>query len=106
MIVDTGASSTFLPAPIASAAGVATTGLNYKIGGATTGALSGKIARVQELALGDLVIHNAELIIGESRLGGSGLLAEEYLSWNFGIVDVGGMNLYLRPPDSTPAKKR
>ena len=106
MIVDTGASSTFLPAPIASAAGVATTGLNYKVGGATTGALPSKIARVQELSLGDLVIHNAELIIGESKLGGSGLLAEEYLSWNFGIVDVGGMNLYLRPPDSTPAKKR
>jgi predicted aspartyl protease len=106
MIVDTGAASTFVPAPIASAAGVVTTGLNYKIGGTTGGALPGKIVRVQDLALGDLVIHNAELIIGESKLEGSGLLAEDYLSWNFGIVDVGGLNLYLRPPDSTAAKKR
>jgi predicted aspartyl protease len=104
MIVDTGAASTFLPAPVTSVAGIATTGLNYKIGGATGGALPAKIARVQDLALGDLVLHNAELIIGESKIGGSGLLAEDYLSWNFGIVDVGGMNLYLRPPESKPRK--
>ena len=30
---------------------------------------------------------------------GAGLLGEEYLSWNFAVLDVGGMNLFLRPPD-------
>jgi len=34
------------------------------------------------------------------------LLGEEYLSWNFGIIDVGGMNLYLRPVEPKPGKKR
>ncbi|HWY41808.1 MAG TPA: retroviral-like aspartic protease family protein [Chthoniobacterales bacterium] len=106
MIVDTGAASTFLSQSIAYASGAATTGVNFTIGGATGGALPGKIARVHELALGDLIVHNAELTIGESKIGGSGLLGEEYLSWNFGVVDLGGMNLYLRPPELGPAKKR
>jgi len=107
MIVDTGAATTFLPAPVAYNSGAATSGVNFMMGGATGGALPAKIARVQELALGNLLVHDAELTIGESKVGGgAGLLGEEYLSWNFGIVDVGGMNLYLRPPESAPRKKR
>jgi hypothetical protein len=41
-----------------------------------------------------------------AKMVGAGLLGEEYLSWNFAVVDLGGMNLYLRPPESGPAKKR
>jgi len=107
MIVDTGASTTFVPAQVAIASGASTSGLNFMLGGATGGVLPGKVARVQELSLGNLIVHNAELTIGESKIdGAAGMLGEEYLSWNFGIIDLGGMNLYLRPPDSGPAKKR
>ncbi len=106
LIVDTGAASTFLSASIASASGASASSMNFTIGGATGGALPGKIARIQELALGNLTVHNAEITVGASKLGDAGLLGEEYLSWNFGIVDVGGLNLYLRPPESKTAKKR
>lgn len=99
LIVDTGAGSTFLSASIASASGASTSSINFAIKGATGGALPGKVARVQELALGNLIVHNAEITIGESKLGEAGLLGEEYLSWNFAVIDVGGMNLYLRPPE-------
>jgi len=30
----------------------------------------------------------------------SGLFGAEYLAWNFAVIDVGGMALYLRDPDS------
>jgi hypothetical protein len=30
----------------------------------------------------------------------SGLIGAEYLAWNFAVIDVGGMALYLRHPDS------
>ena len=105
-IVDTGAGTTFLSAPVAYASGAATTGVNLLATGATGGALPEKVARIKELALGDLLVHNAELTIGEPKIDADGLLGEEYLSWNFGIVDVGGMNLYLRPPDPNSPKKR
>jgi predicted aspartyl protease len=106
LVVDTGAFATFLSASVASASGASASGMNLMIGSATGGSLPGKVARIQELALGNLVVHNAEITIGESKIGAAGLLGEEYLSWNFGIIDVGGMNLYLRPPESGPAKNR
>jgi predicted aspartyl protease len=99
LIVDTGAFSTFLSASVAYAAGASISGVNLMIGSATGGALPGKVARVQELALGNLIVHNAEITIGESKMVGAGLLGEEYLSWNFAVIDVGGMNLYMRPPE-------
>jgi hypothetical protein len=40
------------------------------------------------------------------EMAGAGLLGEDYLSWNFGVIDLGGMNLYLRQPESAPAKNR
>ena len=30
----------------------------------------------------------------------AGLIGAEYLAWNFAVIDVGGMTLYLRHPDS------
>jgi len=98
LIVDTGASTTLLSASTASTVGTA---MLYSNGGAGIG-------HVQELSLGSgLIIHNAEVVVGNvAKMVGAGLLGEEYLSWNFGVVDLGGMNLYLRPPESAPAKKR
>jgi hypothetical protein len=53
-----------------------------------------------------LVVNNAEVAVANvAKFVGAGLLGEEYLSWNFGILDLGGMNLYLRPPDPTPKKR-
>jgi hypothetical protein len=65
------------------------------------------IGYIKELALGNLIVNNAEVAVGNvAKFVGAGLLGEEYLSWNFAIVDVGGLNLYLRPPESGPGKKR
>ena len=100
LIVDTGASTTLLSASAASAAGTSLSPL-YSARGEGIG-------HVQELTLGgNLTVHNAEVMVGNvAKMVGAGLLGEEYLSWNFGIVDLGGMNLYLRPPEPGSAKKR
>ena len=98
LIVDTGSFVTVLSAPAASAFG---TTLSPQLSAHGQG-----IGHVQQLALGNLVVSNAEVIVGNvAKFVGAGLLGEDYLSWNFGIVDVGGMNLYLRPPEPK-AKKR
>ncbi|HST30122.1 MAG TPA: retropepsin-like aspartic protease [Chthoniobacterales bacterium] len=100
LIVDTGAFTTLISAPIAEAAGAAMDpSMSYRGEG---------IARLGQFSIGDLNLTNAEVIVASvDKMVGAGLLGEEYLSWNFGIVDVGGMNLYLRPPESnTPSKKR
>jgi predicted aspartyl protease len=99
LIVDTGAATTLLAAPIASTAGASLLP-RFSYGGEGVG-------HVQQLALGSLIVNNAEVEIGNvAKFVGGGLLGEEYLSWNFGIVDVGGMNLYLRPPESGSATKK
>jgi predicted aspartyl protease len=92
LTVDTGASTTLLSAPVASASG---TSLSPRLSRGGEG-----IGSVQQLALGNLVVNNAEVVVAKvDKFVGAGLLGEEYLSWNFAVVDVGGMNLYLRPPD-------
>jgi len=92
LIVDTGSFVTVLSAPTASAAG---TSLSPRLAAGGEG-----IGHVQQLALGNLVVSNAEVIVANvTKMVGAGLLGEEYLSWNFAIIDLGGMNLYLRPPD-------
>src|SRR4029077_13428663 len=99
LIVDTGAFVTLLSSSTASAFG---TTLSPQLSGHGQG-----IGHVQQLALGNMVVNNAEVIVGNvAKFVGAGLLGEEYLSWNFAVVDVGGMNLYLRPPESAPGKKR
>jgi len=92
LIVDTGAFTTLISAPVASAAGAS---LSFRFSARGEG-----IGHIQQLALGNLTISNAEVVVANvAKMVGAGLLGEEYLSWNFAIVDVGGMNLYLRPPD-------
>jgi hypothetical protein len=39
------------------------------------------------------------IVVNKSRLGRQRIGAE-YLAWNFAVIDVGGMALYLRHPDS------
>lgn len=107
LIVDTGASTTLLASPIARASAVSLSPLNIKLRDTTAGIVPINIGHVQQLRLGDLQIPDAEVVVANvSKIVGAGLLGEEYLSWNFGIVDVGGMNLYLRPPESGSGKKR
>jgi predicted aspartyl protease len=92
LIVDTGASTTLLSSSIASASGASLSPL-YSARGEGIG-------HIQQLVLGNLIVNNAEVVVANvAKMVGAGLLGEEYLSWNFAVVDVGGMNLYLRPPD-------
>jgi predicted aspartyl protease len=99
LIVDTGSFVTLLSAPAASTFGAS---LSPQLSSGGQG-----IAHIQQLSLGNLEVKNAEVLVGNvAKMVGDGLLGEEYLSWNFGIVDFGGMNLYLRPPESAPRKNR
>ncbi len=100
LIVDTGSGMTLLSASVATAAGTSfASNMSFHGEG---------IGYVKQLTLGtNLTVNNAEVAVGNvAKMVGAGLLGEEYLSWNFGIVDVGGMNLYLRPVEPKPAKKR
>ena len=107
LIVDTGASTTLLASSVARASAVSLSPLKIRIRDSVAGIVPIKIGHVQQLTLGNLQIPNAEVVVANiAKEGGAGLLGEEYLSWNFGIVDVGGMNLYLRPPESESPKKR
>ena len=92
LIVDTGSFVTVLSSSTASAFG---TTLSPQLSGHGQG-----IGHVQQLALGNFTLSNAEVAVANvARMVGGGLLGEEYLSWNFAVIDVGGMNLYLRSPD-------
>ena len=99
LIVDTGSGFSLISAPVAAASGASMSSrFSYHGEG---------IGYIKELALGNLVVNNAEVAVGNvAKFVGAGLLGEEYLSWNFAVVDAGGMNLYLRPPESAAAKKR
>jgi predicted aspartyl protease len=98
LIVDTGSGFSLISAPVAQASGASMSSrFSYHGEG---------IGYIKQMTLGNLVVNNAEVAVGNvAKFVGAGLLGEEYLSWNFGIVDLGGMNLYLRPPESAPAKK-
>jgi hypothetical protein len=62
------------------------------------------------LEIGDFTISKATVgvlnVSGEmlhsksEEESNSGLIGAEYLAWNFAVIDVGGMALYLRHPDS------
>jgi predicted aspartyl protease len=107
LIVDTGASTTLIAQPLANASAVSRLPLKVTVHDTTADMIPINIGRVQELTVGDFKIPDAEVVIGRIvKEAGGGLLGEEYLSWNFGIVDVGGMNLYLRHPETTSVKKR
>ncbi len=65
---------------------------------------------VRELKIGDFTISKATVSVvnvsgtmlhsKSAEESNSGLIGAEYLAWNFAVIDVGGMALYLRHPDS------
>ncbi|MGZ5522684.1 MAG: hypothetical protein ACXWF1_06060, partial [Chthoniobacterales bacterium] len=67
-------------------------------------------AGVKELAIGNFKVANAEVVVAHlsgdilhsksAAESNAGVLGQEYLSSNFAVIDMGGMALYLRHPDS------
>ena len=97
LIVDTGAFTTVISAAYAEGAGTA---MDSQMSDRGRG-----VGRLGELSIGDFKVNNAEVYVADiHEKAGAGLVGEDYLSWNFGIIDLGGMNLYLRSPDSSAKK--
>jgi hypothetical protein len=110
MIVDTGAAVTTVDKTMASQAGVSISGTGF-----VEDAGEGRIERlgagdIKEMTIGDFTIPKASVsVVNVSREmlyskspeeSNSGLIGAEYLAWNFAVIDVGGLALYLRHPDS------
>ena len=110
MIVDTGTAVTTVDKTIASQAGVAISGTRF-----VEDAGEGRVEHlgtgdIKEMTIGDFTIPKASVgvvnVSGEmlhsksAEESNSGLFGAEYLAWNFAVIDVGGMALYLRHPDS------
>ena len=109
-IVDTGASTTLLSKQRGISAGVAPapTRIGVEKSGGQFEHISSGI--VKELTIGSFTISNAEVALGEvskqmlrtssQNESNAGLLGIEHLSLNFAVIDIGGMSLYLRHPDT------
>jgi predicted aspartyl protease len=109
-IVDTGAAVTTMDKTMASQAGVSISGTRF-----VEDAGQGRVERlgtgdIKELTIGDFTIPKAtvsvvnvssEMLHSKSaEESNSGLIGAEYLAWNFAVIDVGGMALYLRHSNS------
>lgn len=109
-IVDTGASTTLIDEKTAvrSDIGVAATPFSTKAGDGHIEPLG--TATVKELAIGDFTIPKAEILVvnvsrdvlhsQQAEETNAGLLGAEHLAFNFAVIDVGGLALYLRHADS------
>ena len=110
LMVDTGAAVTTLDRRMASQAGVSIGGTAF-----IEDAGEGRVERlgtgdIKDLTIGDFTIPRAtvgvvnvsgEMLHSKSTAeSNSGLFGAEYLAWSFAVIDVGGMALYLRHPDS------
>jgi clan AA aspartic protease (TIGR02281 family) len=92
LIVDTGAFTTTIAAPYAEGSGAA---MDPSMSDRGQG-----IARLGELRVGNFTVNNAEVFVANvHHTVGAGLLGQEYLSFNFAVIDMGGMALYLRHAD-------
>jgi predicted aspartyl protease len=110
-IVDTGSANTLIDTQVAVRSGTGVTAM-AGVGASGAGGLITGINRtgVKELAIGNFKLTNTEVVVahlsGDILLSKSaaesnaGVLGAEYLSSNFAVIDVGGMALYLRHPDS------
>jgi len=110
-IVDTGSATTLLDTQVAIKSGTGVTALaGYGAGGAG-GLVEGvNRAGVKELAIGNFKLANAEVVVAHvsrdvllsksATESNAGVLGQEYLSSNFAVIDMGGLALYLRHPDS------
>jgi hypothetical protein len=110
-IVDTGSATTLIDKQTAVRSGTGIAGLVGVGAGGAGGLVEGvDRAGVKELAIGNFKVANAEVVVahisGNILLSNSaaesnaGVLGQEYLSSNFAVIDMGGMALYLRHPDS------
>jgi predicted aspartyl protease len=110
-IVDTGSANTLIDTQVALKSGTGVTALaGYGADGA--GGLVEGVNRtgVKELTIGNFKLTNAEVVIAHlsrdilltnsATESNAGVLGQEYLSSNFAVIDVGGMALYLRHPES------
>ncbi len=103
LIVDTGSGTTLLTKDRAVKCGIMPAPLM------ATETQDGQVERmnsgtIKTLSIGGFEIENAEVVLGNiSRKifssGPMGLLGEEHLTYNFAVIDVGGLSLYLRHPD-------
>jgi predicted aspartyl protease len=110
-LVDTGSGTTLIDKQVAVQSGTSLTAL-VGVGAGGAGGLVEGVDRtgVKELAIGSFKIPNAEVVVahlsGDILLSkaaaesNAGVLGQDYLSTHFGIIDMGGMTLYLRHPDS------
>jgi hypothetical protein len=109
-IVDTGASTTLVDKKTAVQAGVGFAATMF-----TEDAGDGRVERlgtgeIKELTIGDFTIPKATAVVvnvsGEvlhsktAAESNAGLVGAEYLAFNFAVIDVGGMALYLRHAES------
>ena len=109
LIVDTGAAVTTLDRRMASQAGVSIGGTGF-VEDAGEGRVCLGTGGIKDLTIGDFTIPRATVgvvnVSGEmlhsksAEESNAGLIGAEYLAWNFAVIDVGGMALYLRHPDS------
>jgi predicted aspartyl protease len=110
LIVDTGAATTTIDKTMASQASVSISGTRF-----AESEGEGLVERlgsgdVRELKIGDFTIPNASVSVvnvsgamlhsKNAEESNSGFIGAEYLAWNFAVIDVGGMVLYLRHPDT------
>jgi predicted aspartyl protease len=110
-VVDTGSANTLIDKQAAVRSGTGITAL-VGVGAGGAGGLAEGVdrTRVKELTIGNFKISNGEVVVahvsGDILLSNSaaesnaGVLGQEYLSSNFAVIDIGGMALYLRHPDS------
>jgi predicted aspartyl protease len=110
-IVDTGSGTTLIDKQTVVKAGVSPAA----VAGMAAGGAGGMVERssgasIKELAIGGFNIANAEVEVARvsseilrsksEAESNAGVLGIEYLSRNFAVIDMGGMALYLRHPDS------
>ena len=109
-IMDTGSSTTLIDKKTAVQAGVsiAGTGLEQDAGEGRRESID--TASVKQLAIGDFTIPNAPIVamnVSSEVLRtktaaetNAGLFGAEYLAFNFAVIDVSGLALYLRHAES------
>jgi predicted aspartyl protease len=107
-IVDTGASTTVVDRQTALHDGIGVANTRY---GENADGRFERLgaANLKELTIGNFTVFHPNVAVvnvseqvlhSKSGEETAGLLGAEYLAFNFAVIDVGGMALYLRHPDS------
>jgi predicted aspartyl protease len=110
-IVDTGSANTLIDTQVAVKSGTGVTALAGYGANAAGGLVKGvNRTGVKELTIGNFKLAKAEVVVAHvskdillsnwAAESNAGVLGQEYLSSNFSVIDIGGMALYLRHPDS------